>query len=126
RLRWRSTRLICSSMPVGRMFMSVFLFLRRRLAGVVVAASTDGATGYRSQESAAAELARLHDELSGVLAVEEHVDRRRQLLEAFDDGLERSEPALGDQAGDLADRVGRTSKMVEHDETLQRRALYQQ
>jgi len=37
-------------MPVGRMFMSVFLFSRRRLAGVVVAASTARVIGYRSQE----------------------------------------------------------------------------
>jgi hypothetical protein len=55
---------------------------------------------------------RLDDELADVLAVEQHVDRRRQLLETLDDGLERREPALGDQAGDLTDRLRRAAEVV--------------
>src|SRR6201997_301209 len=69
---------------------------------------------------------RLDDELADVLAVEQHVDRCRQLLEALDDGLQRGEPALGDQAGDLANRLGRTAEVVEDNEALQCRTLDQQ
>ena len=63
------------------------------------------------------------DKLADVRAVEEHVDRRRQLLEALDDGLERSQLALRHQSGDLADRFWGSAEVVENDEALQRGPL---
>ena len=67
-----------------------------------------------SEWASAADRRRLAD----VGAVEEHVDRRRQLLEALDDGLQRLQLAGGISApicGDLLEAV----EVVEDDEALE-------
>src|SRR4051812_44802370 len=66
------------------------------------------------------------DELADVGAVEEHVDRGRQLLEALDDGLEGLEAAVGHPLGELAGDLGELVEVVEDDEALQGDALDEQ
>lgn len=66
------------------------------------------------------------DELAHVGAVEEHVDRGGQLLEALDDGLQGLEAAVGHPLGELAGDLGELGEMVEDDEALQGDALDEQ
>src|SRR5450755_2056267 len=60
----------------------------------------------------------VYDELADVRAVEEHVDRRGELLEALDDGFEHLEFARGDPPGEFGGNVAELVDVVEHDEAL--------
>jgi hypothetical protein len=65
----------------------------------------------------------LDDELADVLAVEEHVDGDRQLLESLHDGLGGGELAFGHPLGQLRDDLGCAIEVVEDDEALEVDAL---
>src|SRR5512142_1726491 len=67
-----------------------------------------------------------YEELADVGAVEQHVDRGRELFEAFDHGLQRVQPSRGDPVSEFVNRFWAAVEVVEHEKTLQTHALDQQ
>src|SRR5262249_18286500 len=63
------------------------------------------------------------DELAGVGAVEQHVDRVRQVCESLDYCLQRLELPLPHPPRELGDRLADAIEMIEHDEALEPHAL---